>query len=309
MNYLVTGGAGFIGSHLVNRLLKDNNKVTVLDGHSDHVIVIDNFYEGKYSNLPLDPRLTVINSDILGDIGYLFKDIDVVFHMAALTRPQWSIKYPLESNKVNIDGTVRILEHCRDNKVNRLVFMSSSSMYGETVYPTPEDVTPHPMCPYALTKSIGEQYCKLFEELYGLKWNAIRPFNVYGPRMNPKSFYSCAVAKFIDAIREGLPINITGDGTQARDLIYIDDVVDQMILMSKSKTTGEAFNCGSGANTSINDLLATIARLMGKEVIATHISPVVEPTQTLADITKASFLLDWQPKISLEEGLRRTINA
>lgn len=309
MNTLVTGGAGFIGSHLVHRLLKEDNQVTVLDGHSDRVIVVDNFYEGKYSNLPLDPRLTVVNSDILGDIGYLFKDIDVVFHMAALTRPQWSIEHPIESNRVNIDGTVRILEHCRDNKVKRLVFMSSSSLYGENIYPTREDYLPHPMCPYALTKSIGEQYCKLFQKLYGLEWNAIRPFNVYGARMNPKSAYSCAVAKFIDAMKEDLPINITGDGEQARDMIYIDDVIDQIILMSQSTVYGEAFNCGSGTNTSINDLLKTIARLMGKEVNATHIAPVLEPTQTLGDITKAKKFLYWEPKVSLVEGLRRTINA
>lgn len=310
MNYLITGGAGFIGSHLVDRLLKEDNKVTVIDGHSSKIVIVDNFYEGKYLNLPNDSRLTVYNADILGNIGYLFKDIDIVFHLAALTRPQWSIEHPFETNKVNVDGTLKILEHCRDNRIKRLVFMSSSNLYGEQeVYPILEDAKPNPMNSYALSKLIGEYYCKLFEKLYGLQSNYIRPFNVYGTRMPLTGIYTCAVAKFIDVIKKRLPINITGDGTQARDFIYIDDVVDQMILMSKSEVTGEAFNCGSGTNTSIKELLSIISQLMNASVNPIHTPPVIEPTQTLGDITKAKELLSWEPKISLEEGLRRTIEG
>lgn len=307
-NILITGGAGFIGSHLVDRLLRDDNDITIIDGESNHITLIDDFSEGKYANLPKNPRLTVYEASILADVGHLFKGMDLVFHMAALTRPQWSIIYPLETDTVNVHGTLKVLEHCRDNKVKRVVFMSSSSMYGEQkTYPTREDATPYPMCPYALTKQIGEEYCQIFERLYGLEFNAIRPFNVYGSRMNPKGIYSSAVAKFIEVIHKHLPLHITGDGNQARDFIYIDDVIDQMLLMATSKVHGEAFNCGSGTNTSINDLMAIIAKLMGEDIKPIHTPPVIEPTQTLADISKAKRLLGWTPKTSLEEGLRRTI--
>ncbi len=310
MKVLITGGAGFIGSHLVDRLLQEDNLVTVVDGESKKVIVVDDFSEGKYSNLPKDPRLTVYDANILGKIGHLFKGVDIVFHMAALTRPQWSILYPAETDKVNVLGTLKVLEHCRDNKVKRVVFMSSSSMYGEQeTYPTREDATPYPMCPYALSKQLGEEYCKLFERIYGLEFNAIRPFNVYGSRMNPKGVYSSAVAKFIEVIHKGLPLYITGDGTQARDFVYVDDVVDQMLLMATSKVHGEAFNCGSGTNNSINDLMKTIAKLMGAEINPIHTPAVLEPTQTLADISKAEKLLGWKPKTSLEEGLQKTIEG
>ena len=308
MNYLISGGAGFIGSHLVERLLREDNKITVVDGHSNKIIVIDDFSEGKYANLPKDPRLTVYDANILGDIGHLFEGIDIVFHLAALTRPQWSMLYPFDTDRVNTGGTIKVLEHSRDHKVKRVVFMSSSSLYGENVYPTPEDAVPNPMCPYALTKLIGEQYCQIFQKLYGLEFNAVRPFNVYGARMNPKGIYSSAVAKFIEVIYKRLPLHITGSGEQARDFVYVDDLIDQMMLMATSKVHGEAFNCGYGTNTSINDLMGIIARLMGVTIDPIHTPPVVEPTQTLGDISKAERLLGWKPKISLEEGLRKTID-
>ena len=310
MNYLITGGAGFIGSHLVDRLLKETgNKITVIDGHSDRIVVIDDFHEGKYVNLPKDLRLIVYNVDILGEIGHLFKNIDIVFHLAALTRPQWSIAHPFEADKVNTGGTLRVLEHSRDHQVKRFIFMSSSNLYGENVYPTPEDAIPNPMNPYALQKFIGEQYCKLFEKLYGLKWNAIRPFNAYGARMPLTGIYTSAAAMFIDVLKKGLPVTITGTGKQVRDYIYIDDIVDQMILLSTTKVTGEAFNCGSGTQISINELLQIISRLMNKKVKPKYTPAVFEPTQTFADISKAKELLGWKPKISLEEGLRKTIEG
>ena len=310
MNYLITGGAGFIGSHLTDRLLADDNNVTVIDGHNTNITVIDDFSHGKYANLPIDPRLAVYNADILGDIGSLFRGIDIVFHLAALTRPQWSILHPFETNKVNVDGTIRVLEHCRDHKIKRVVFMSSSNLYGEQdLYPTPEYVKPNPMNAYALTKSIGEQYCKLFEQLYGLEFNAIRPFNAYGTRMPFTGIYTSAVATFIDVLKKNLTLQMFGDGNQRRDFIYIDDIIDQMLLMAHSKVTGEAFNCCSGTNTSINELLNIICVLMEKEIKPTRIASQFEPSQTLADISKAKKLLDWEPKIGLEEGLKRTIEG
>jgi nucleoside-diphosphate-sugar epimerase len=308
MNYLITGAAGFIGSHLVDRLLQGDNNVTVVDGHSDTIVVIDDFSHGKYVNLPENPRLKVYNANILGNIGHLFKGIDVVFHLAALTRPQWSIKHPFETTEVNVLGTIRVLEHCRDNKVKRVVFASSSNLYGEQkTYPTSEEAVPNPMNAYALSKLVGEQYCKLFEKLYGLEFNAIRPFNAYGTRMPLTGIYTSAVATFIDVIRNNKPLQMFGDGKQRRDFVYIDDIIDQMIAMAHSKVHGEAFNCGSGTNNSINYVLSIICKIMGKIVIPTRTPSQFEPNQTLADISKAEKLLNWKPKISLEEGLRRTI--
>ena len=310
MKYLITGAAGFIGSHLVDTLLKRGADITILDGHGDQITVIDDLTEGKWSNLPNDPRLKVYEGSILGDCGILFEGIDVVFHLAALTRPQWSIVHPEETTHINVDGTVRILQHCKTYGVKRLVFVSSSSIYGEqTVFPTPETATPNPMSPYALSKLQGEEYCKMFERLYGIQANFIRPFNVYGTRQRPDNFYAAAVPKFIDLIRKGKTPQITGDGSQARDYIYVDDVVDLMIKASESKVFGEAFNAGSGKNISINDLCAQIADLMDSKILPEHIAPVIEPGKTLADISKAKKLLDWEPKVSLIEGLRRTINA
>ncbi len=312
MKYMVLGGAGFIGSHLVDALLKEfDSHVTVIDGHSNHITVIDDFSEGKYANLPHDPaRLSVYDVSILKDVEHLFDGIDIVFHLAALTRPQWSIVYPEETNEVNVTGTLKVLQHSRDYGVKKFIFVSSSSLYGDQErFPTNEKDIPNPMCPYALTKLIGEQYCKLFEKLYGLQSNYIRPFNVYGTRMNPRGIYSGAVPKFIDLIKKGLTPTITGDGKQARDFIYVDDVVDLMISASKSKVSGEAFNAGSGKNISINDLFEMICKIMGKRVIPNHAPPVVEPGQTLADISKAKRMLGWEPKISLEEGLKRTVEG
>ncbi len=310
MNYLVTGGAGFIGSHLVDRLLHDDNQVTVIDGHSDTVVVIDNMYAGKYENLPKDPRLTVYDADILGDVGYLFKDIDIVFHLAALTRPQWSIQYPFQTNQVNVNGTIKVLQHSVEHKIKRFIFMSSSNLYGEqTMYPTAEIAKPNPMNTYALTKLVGELYCKMFEQLHGLEWNAIRPFNAYGTRMPLTGIYTSAVATFIDALKNDKPVEMFGDGNQKRDFIYIDDIIDQMILMASSKVHGEVFNCGSGENHSINELLDIISSILGKEPRPHRNPSQFEPSQTLASITKAEKLLGWRPKIGLKEGLRRTIHG
>lgn len=312
MKYLVTGGSGFIGSHLVDRLLADEHQVTVVDGHSTQVTVVDNFSHGKYKNLAKSidsPNLRVIDSSILGDIGSLFEGIDVVFHLAALTRPQWSIEHVVETDEVNVLGTVKVLEHCRDHKVKRIVFVSTSNLYGDNVYPTPESATTHPMNAYALSKLIGEQYCKLFQELYGLEWNAIRPFNAYGSRMPITGIWTSAVATFIDDLKNDKPLQMFGDGHQRRDFVYIDDIIDQMVLIAHSEVYGEIFNCGSGTNNSINELYDMICKIMGKRLEPKRNPPQSEPGQTLADISKAERLLGWKPKVGFEEGLRRTING
>ena len=315
MKYLVTGGAGFIGSHLVEQLLREKNWVTIVDGDMDKVTVIDDFSTGKFSNLPKNKRLKIVEASILSDIGNFFEGIDVVFHLAALTKPAWSLTHIGETNHVNVDGTVKILEHCRDHKIKRLVFVSSSAIYGEQKkYPTSEDAIPNPMNPYALTKLIGEQYCKLFEVMYGLESNYIRPFNAYGTRQDPVGPYGAAVPKFIDRVnsiihdvRTGEVPFITGDGEQARDFIHVDDVVDIMIRASKSRVSGKAFNAGSGRNISINELYDKVTTIMGEKVKPFYAEAIFEPRQTLADMTQVKKILGWKQKIGLEEGLRRTV--
>ena len=295
---LVTGGCGFIGSHLVERLLDDGNKV----------VVIDNMSVGSKKNLPVHKNLTVVVADILDNIGYLFKDIDTVYHLAAMTRPQISILEPLESDTINVHGTLKVLKHCHDNKVERVLFVSSSSLYGtpETL-PTPENETVRALAPYGVQKYIGEEYCWLFARMYDMKINCVRPFNVYGYRQSPLGGYAAAVPKFIEALSNNKPGNITGDGEQTRDFVYVDDVVDLIIRASITPYTGESFNVGSGKNVSINYLYEAIGKIMGKDITPVYIDPVFEPPTTLADISKSMALLDWKPKFTLEDGLAITI--
>jgi len=296
----VTGGGGFLGSHLVDRLLKDGHKVTV----------IDNFSTGKKYNLSDHPKLQVRHANILDVIGHYFRDIDIVFHLAAEIRPQWSIEHPEETNDVNIQGTLKVLKYCHKYKIKRLVFVSSSALYGnQEALPILETAIPNCMSPYALSKLVGEQYCKLFERMYGLESNYVRPFNIYGARQDHRGGYAAAVPKFIDLLSKDEIPWITGDGKQARDYIYVDDVVELIILASKSKVFGEAFNAGSGKNVSINNLYKMIAKLMDKEVKPNYVDAVLEPRQTLGDISKAKDLLGWKPKVGLEEGLERTIEG
>jgi len=296
MRYLVTGGTGFIGSHLVDRLIADGHDVTVIDRSI------------KYQNLNINPRIKFYHENILSNIAYLFKDIDIVIHLAALTRPIWSIEHPFETNEVNVDGTLKLLEYSRDARVKRFIFFSTSSLYGEQAkYPTSENTPPNPMNPYAVSKLIGEQYCKMFEDLYGLEFNAIRPFNAYGSRMPVTGIYTSAVATYINALKKDIPFIKFGDGFQRRDFIYIDDVIEQIMLMATSKVHGEVFNCGFGKNYSINEMLAFVRKIMNKSIEPTVIPKQYEPSQTLADVSKAKLLLGWKPTVDLEEGLRRII--
>lgn len=298
MKTLVTGGAGFIGSHLVDRLLED--------GHQ--VIVIDNLNTGKLENLPVHPNLTFIEDSILNNIGYLFEGVDIVFHLAALTRPQQSILKPIETNSTNVEGTLKILIHCRDNKVKRLVFASSSSLYGtQKVYPQKESATPYPESPYGLQKLIGEEYCQLFARMYGMEINCIRPFNIYGIRQNPLGGYAAAVPSFIRHLSHDEPGEVTGDGEQSRDFTYVDDVVDLFVRAAFSKVSGESFNGGGGHNVSVNILYQTVAKVLGKDIAPIYIAEVPEPKMTLADTTKSRELLGWEPKYTIESGLEETV--
>ena len=293
MRILVTGGAGFIGSHLVDRLIKENHKV----------IVIDNLTTGKEENI--NPQAEFYNLDIYDfeKIKPLFEKIDFVFHLAAIPQILVSIKDPVETSKVNILGTINVFKAAIEAKVKRVIFASSSSVYGnQEKLPLKENMRPNPVNPYALQKLVGEQFAKLFTKLYRIPIISLRYFNVYGPRININSDYSSVIGKFLKQKAEGKPLTIFGNGEQTRDFCYIDDVVDATIKAMKSKKLkgGEVINIGSGKSYSINYLANLIG---GKRKYLTPREGDVKHTQ--ADITLAKKLFTWQPKVSFEEGLRR----
>jgi len=293
MRILVTGGAGFIGSHLVDRLIKENHKV----------IVIDNLTTGKEENI--NPQAEFYNLDIYDfeKIKPLFEKIDFVFHLAAIPQILVSIKDPVGTSKVNILGTINVFKAAIEAKVKRVIFASSSSVYGnQEKLPLKENMRPNPVNPYALQKLVGEQFAKLFTKLYGIPIISLRYFNVYGPRININSDYSSVIGKFLKQKAEGKPLTIFGNGEQTRDFCYIDDVVDATIKAMKSKKLkgGEVINIGSGKSYSINYLADLIG---GKRKYLAPREGDVKHTQ--ADITLAKKLLTWQPKVSFEEGLRR----
>ena len=293
MKILVTGGAGFIGSNLVDMLINEGYKV----------FVIDNLSGGKKENL--NKKAIFYKDDIyhLNKILPLFKEIDYVFHLAANPRVVFSVENPIESHKVNVDGTLNVLYASYKNKVKRLIFASSSAVYGNIKkLPLKENTIPHPISPYGLHKLIGEFYCKLFSNLYNLETVCLRYFNVYGPRMDPEGPYALVIGKFLKLKKENKPLTIYGDGKQTRDFVYIDDVVWANILAMKSKKVGkgEVINICSGKNYSIS----YIAKLIGGKKV--YLPPRKgEVRHTLGDNSLAKKLLNWQPKIDLEEGIKR----
>jgi UDP-glucose 4-epimerase len=294
MKCLVTGGAGFIGSNLVDELIKD--------GHE--VIVIDNLVSGKEENI--NPKTEFHNLDIcdmnVRGLCHMFDGVDVVFHTAALARVQPSIDNPIDFNNVNVNGTLNLLKACVDYGVNRFVFSSSSSVYGdveEKDLPTSENSELNPMSPYALHKLIGEQYCKLFSQLYNLETVSLRYFNVYGERQPIEGAYTLVMGAFAKQMLEDKPMTIRGDGEQRRDFTYVGDVVDANIRAGfyEHPIWGEVFNVGNGDNRSVNQ----IADMMGGETIG--VEPVVEPKLTLADNNKIKKMLSWKPTMNLEDWL------
>lgn len=296
---IVTGGAGFIGSHITERLLNEGCKVTVIDDLS----------EGKWSNLPKHPNLIKYEGSITEKgIGRLFKGVDVVFHLAALPRVQRSIKYPRETHEVNVTGTLNVLLASRDNGVKKFVFSSSSSVYGEqTKIPFTESMIPNPISPYGLHKLIGEQYCILFFKMWGLGTVCLRYFNVYGPRMYPDGAYANLLPKFIKLMGQGKIPVINGDGNQTRDFTYVSDVVNANFLAAESKISGEVVNIGSGKNISVNQAVDILNKLMGKDIKPIHGPAVIEPKITLASRIKAKKLLGWESKVEFTEGLKTMI--
>ena len=295
-NCLVTGGAGFIGSHLVSKLLENGHKV----------IVIDNLVEGKLDNLPLyNSNLHFIQASIEDNLPDVCKDVDTMFHLAALPRVQRSIKYPRETHDVNVTGTLNLLLAAKDHGVKRFVLSSSSSVYGnQDQLPFVESMVPNPLSPYALHKLIDEQYCQLFSKIFGLGTICLRYFNVYGPRMNPDGAYANLFPKFIKLMSQNETPTINGDGEQTRDFTYVDDVVEANLLAAQSSISGEVFNVGNGKNVSVNEVVSILNRLMGKNIVPIYGPAVIEPKSTLASGIKSYEMLGWKPKVELEEGIK-----
>jgi len=289
---LVTGGAGFIGSNLVDKLIDNGIEVIIVDdlstGNKDNINPKATFYE--ISLLDLDEN------------SFKGKDIDVVFHLAALARVQPSIEDPISFNKINVEGTLKLLFACYKAGVKRVVYSASSSCYGNaTTFPTTEIHSTNPLSPYGLQKYIGEQYCKMFSEVYGLDTVALRYFNVYGERMNLEGAYCLVMGIFAKQMLENKSLSITNDGNQRRDFTYVQDVVDANILAAthKEKLNGEAFNIGKGKNYSINE----VADMLGGDKI--YGETRLEPFETLADNTKAKKILGWNPKGNLITWIKK----
>lgn len=304
MEYLVTGGAGFIGSNIVRRLVAEGARVRVLD----------NLSTGRASNLAgLEDRIELLQADVadLGTVQAAVRGVRYVLHLAAMPSVQRSIEDPVGSDRVNIGGTIHVLVAARDAGVRRVVFSSSSSVYGDTPQlPKQEDLPPRPLSPYAVQKLAGEHYARIFHALYGLRVVILRYFNVFGPRQNPHSQYAAVIPRFIDALRNKRPPTIHGDGEQTRDFTYVDDVVEANLRCCEApeEADGQVFNIAAGRRTSVNELAGTLSRLLNCRIEPVYDAPVPgEVRHSEGDISRARRLLGWEPRVALEEGLRRTV--
>ena len=292
---LVTGGAGFIGSHLVDRLLDDGYEV----------VVLDDFSTGRPENLDHlkhAPNLHLCRVDVAAReaVQPYFDSIDWVFHLAALADIVPSIQQPLAYHKANVDGTIAVLEAARSAGVRRFVYAASSSCYGiPDQLPTPETAPIRPMYPYALTKYLGEQYVLHWNKVYKLPCVSLRLFNVYGPRARTSGAYGAVFGVFLAQKLAGKPFTVVGDGTQTRDFTFVADVVDAFVLAAESEIEGEVLNVGSGETHSVNHLVS----LLDGDVVRIPKRPG-EPDCTFADTSKISRMLGWRPRVSFEEGVR-----
>jgi len=301
---LVTGGGGFIGSHIVARLLSLGHGVRVLD----------DFSTGRRENLTeVKDRIELVEGDLrdLDAVRRAVAGTTWVFHQAALASVARSVEDPLLTNAVNVAGTLHVLLAARDARVRRVIYAASSSAYGDTpTLPKVETMPASPLSPYALQKYAGEEYCRMFTRLYGLETVALRYFNVFGPQQDPASTYAAVIPKFIGLLVRGEPPTVHGDGEQSRDFTYIDNVVDANLLAAESVTApGEVINVACGERITLNRLLDRIRAILGVSTKAVHGPPRPgDVLHSLADIGKAEKLLGYKPRVGLDEGLRRTID-
>jgi nucleoside-diphosphate-sugar epimerase len=302
-NYLVTGGAGFIGSHLVERL--------VGDGHS--VRVLDDFSAGKEENLaPLADKIEILRGDIreIDVVRDAVKEIEVVFHEAALGSVPRSVADPQSTHDVNITGTLNVLLAARDAGARRVVFASSSSVYGETLeLPKHEAMMPQPLSPYALSKLTGEYYLSVFKQVYDFEAVALRYFNIFGPQQDPNSHYAAVMPKFATALLNGERPIIYGDGLQSRDFTYVENVVEANLLASEAEgIAGQAFNVACGGRYTLLDLLSEMKKILGSDLEPIHESPRAgDVRDSQASIKAAEEGFGYRVTVGFEEGLRRTV--
>ena len=302
---LVTGGAGFIGGHIVERLLLEGWEVRVLD----------DFSTGRAENLAsVASQIELLKGDVrdVALVTRAVEGVEVVFHEAAVPSVPRSVEEPVRTNDVNVNGTLNVLEQARQAGVRRVVYAASSSAYGDTpTLPKIESMPANPMSPYALQKYVGEGYCRLYASLYGLETVALRYFNIYGPRQNPDSEYAAVIPRFLRACLRGESPHIYGDGEQTRDFTFVGDAVQANLLAADAKrASGHVMNVGGGARTSLNLLLETIRQITGTKLPAIH-----EPARagdvrdSLAALDRARDLLGYVPGTSLRQGLERTLES
>ncbi|MGO8995777.1 MAG: SDR family oxidoreductase [Polyangiaceae bacterium] len=303
MKALVVGGAGFIGSHIVERLTRE--------GHS--VRVLDNLSTGKRENLaPVARDVELVVADVrhMERLRQEMRGRDVVFHQAAIVSVPYSIEHPQESLDVNLRGTLNVLEAAKEAGVQRVVMASSAAVYGEDPeLPKRETMLPSPISPYGLEKLASEHYLAIWKKLFDLETVALRYFNVFGPRQDPSSAYSGVISIFVDRILRGETPTIFGDGEQFRDFVYVANVVEANVLAAtRPQASGRVYNIGCGQRTSLNELAAILGRICGRDVKARHAEPRAgDIRESLADIGRAREELGYEPRIGVEEGLRALV--
>lgn len=302
MRYLVTGGAGFIGSNLVDELVR----------RGQDVVVLDDLSTGKEANLASVRDSITFHLGSITDLKTVqaaCDGADFVIHLAARTSVPKSVVDPIETNRVNIDGTLNVLVAARDAKIKRLVYAASSAAYGETAaLPKSESMPAEPISPYGVTKYVGELYAQVFGRVYGLENASVRYFNVFGPRQDPTSQYSGVLSRFMLAVIRGERPVIYGDGHQSRDFTYIDNVVDETLRACDAcGASGRVFNGGTGARITLNEVLDLLGKITGKEIRADYVQPRTgDILHSQADISRARAVLGYEPRIDFEEGLTRT---
>ena len=305
-HYLVTGGAGFIGSHIAE----------TLSGHGERVRVLDNFSTGKRENLAgFADRVEVIEGDITRyeDVERAMKDVDIVFHEAAIASVPKSIEDPLGTNRASVDGTLHVLLAARDSGVKRVVYASSSSVYGDQApeLPKVETMVPMPISPYGVAKLTAEHYCQVFYSVYGLETVCLRYFNVFGPRQDPLSMYSAVIPRFVTALLDGKAPTVYGTGEQTRDFTFVGNVVAGNIMASIApieKVGGEVFNMAAGGQTSLNSLIEMLQEISG--ITTQPIHEAARPGDILhsrADMSKAEKQMGFHTSIPMLDGLRDTV--
>jgi len=302
--YLVTGGAGFIGAHLVERLVADGQNVRVLD----------NFCTGKRANLePFAARIEIVEGDLRRpeDCRTACDGVDFVFHEGAVPSVPKSVADPVTSHQANVDGTFNLLMAARNAKCKRVIYAASSSAYGDQPeLPKRETACPSPLSPYAVNKLVGEHYMTAFFRCYGLETISLRYFNVFGPRQDPKSQYAAAIPAFVSAILKDEPPTIFGDGEQTRDFTYIDNVVHANLLAAgAARTEGQVVNVACGERITVNRIIQLINELLGRQVAPSYVDPRPgDVKHSLAAIEQARTILGYEPIVTFEEGLRRAID-